>query len=53
MTEPSNDLTAVDRVNRGDGRRRLIVIGLVLILPVIALSFVLQLMRISRPVRRP
>jgi hypothetical protein len=53
MTEPSNDLTAVDRVNRGDGRRRLIVIGLILILPVIALSFVLQLMRISRPIDQP
>ena len=53
MTEPSNDLTAVDRVNRTDGRRRLIVIGLILILPVIALSFVLQLMRINRPVDQP
>ena len=53
MTEPSNDLTAVDRVNRADWRRRLIVIGLILILPVIALSFVLQIMRINRPIDQP
>jgi len=53
MTAPSNDLTAVDKVARSDSRKRLIVLGLILVLPVIALSFVLQTTRINRPVDQP
>ena len=50
MTDKTDDLTAVDRVSRAATRRKLIVIGLIAIIPLIALSFILQISRINRPV---
>ncbi len=52
MTDKTDDLTAVDRVSRAATRRRLIVLGLIAIIPLIALSFVLQISRINRPVEQ-
>lgn len=50
MTASNDDLTAVDRVERAQGRKGLIVVGVIAVLAVIALSFVLQITRINRPV---
>src|SRR5205085_1160217 len=50
MSDKTDDLTAVDRVSRAATRRKLIVLGLIAIIPLIALSFILQISRINRPV---
>jgi len=50
MTDKTDDLTAVDRVSRAATRRKLIALGLMAIIPLIALSFILQISRINRPV---
>jgi hypothetical protein len=49
ITSP-DDLTAVDRVERAQGRKGIIAVAVITVIVLIALSFVLQIMRISRPV---
>ena len=50
MPTPTDDLTAVDRVERAQGRKGIIAVAVIAMLLVIAVSFVLQMTRINRPV---
>jgi hypothetical protein len=50
MTTSPDDLTAVDRVERAEGRKGIIALGVIVVLAVIALSFVLQILHVNRPV---
>jgi hypothetical protein len=50
MTSSPDDLTAVDRVERAEGRKGIIALGVIVVLAVIALSFVLQILHVNRPV---
>jgi len=50
MTNAPDDLTAVDRVERAAGRKGIITVAVIVVLAAIALSFVLQVSRINRPV---
>ena len=49
MATSPDDLTAVDRVERASRRKRVIALGIVVVLVLIAASFVLQITRINRP----
>jgi len=50
MATSPDDLTAVDRVERASRRKRVIALGIVVVLVLIAVSFVLQVTRVNRPV---
>jgi hypothetical protein len=50
MTDSPDELTAVDRVERSDSRKWIIALAVLVVLVVIAGSFVLQITRINQPV---
>ena len=50
MTSSPDELTAVDRVERSAGRKGIIAFGVIVVLVVIAVSFVLQITHVNRPV---
>jgi hypothetical protein len=50
MTASPDDLTAVDRIERADSRKGIIAVAVIAVLAIVVLSFVLQVMRVNRPV---